>query len=224
MVSVYAFVSGPPPRRLPRGATGERLRVLACAGVLAVVGDVRAAVTPTIEGLRAHDRIMRRLVTRFPAVLPARFGSVVADEATLAATLGGRAEEIAAALTLVEGREQMTLRLYGPVASTPPRPDIGDSLGPGARYLSERMQARRASEEIPELAPLRPALAGLVRAERAERHGTPPLLASVYHLVERGSTDAYRAVVATSDGALGGVHVRVSGPWPPYAFAPDTAA
>src|SRR5262249_46736645 len=217
-------VGGAPHRRPPRGLAGLRLRTVASGGVLVVVADVDTVATPTVEALRSHDRIVRGLLTRFAAVLPARFGSVLADEPALAAALAGRGEEIAAGLALVEGREQMTLRLYGRAAAPTAPPPVREALGPGARYLRERMGALHAAEDVPELAPLRPALAGLVRAERAERHGTLPLLATVYHLVERGSTHTYRAAVAQGGPALAGVRARVSGPWPPYAFAPHTAA
>jgi len=62
-----------------------------------------------------------------------------------------------------------------------------------------------------------------VRGERRQRHERPPLLASVYHLVPRDGLDAYRAAL---DAATRKARVRVSssGPWPPYAFAPDALA
>jgi hypothetical protein len=67
------------------------------------------------------------------------------------------------------------------------------------------------------------ALAPLVRGERRERHERPPLLASVYHLVPRDGVDAYRTAVASA-AEEAGVRVTISGPWPPYAFAPDELA
>ena len=47
----------------------------------------------------------------------------------------------------------------------------------------------------------------------------PGLLASVYHLIDRGDAAAYHAVVDHAD--LGTVRVVATGPWPPYAFAPE---
>jgi hypothetical protein len=67
------------------------------------------------------------------------------------------------------------------------------------------------------------ALAPLVRGERWERHDRPPLLTSVYHLVARESLDRYRTAVAAAAESAG-VRVTSSGPWPPYAFAPDERA
>src|SRR5437588_580118 len=80
------------------------------------------------------------------------------------------------------GREQMTLRVLGdaPAAVETPRDHAGDeTLGPGARYLTARRAEWRRAREAPELTPLRPALAPVVRAERVTRHDAPPLLASV---------------------------------------------
>jgi hypothetical protein len=67
------------------------------------------------------------------------------------------------------------------------------------------------------------ALAPLVRGERRERHDRPPLIASVYHLVGRDSLEGYRTAVESAARAAG-VRVTSSGPWPPYAFAPDELA
>jgi len=76
-----------------------------------------------------------------------------------------------------------------------------------------------AAREAPELEPLRPWLEPLVRAERVTRHDTPPLIASVYHLIDRGAGAAYLAAVERV--ALAAARVVATGPWPPYAFAPE---
>ena len=98
------------------------------------------------------------------------------------------------------------------------------STGPGTRHLTGRMRAHRAAAEVPEMEPLRHALAALVVAERVERHRTPPLIATVYHLVERGSVRTYLAAVAAANRRLVDVRARATGPWAPYAFGPDAAS
>jgi hypothetical protein len=95
-----------------------------------------------------------------------------------------------------------------------------ETVGPGARYLEERRRHWRDKERLPELEPLRPRLDALVAAERVELRATPPLRASVYHLIERGRSAEYRDAVEGNLDLVAGVTVRVSGPWPPYAFAP----
>jgi hypothetical protein len=118
---------------------------------------------------------------------------------------------MAEALDLVAGREQMTLRVHGNLPDEPP------SGGPGTRYL----EARRRSRTLPELGPLRAALSGLIRAERIERHTEAGLLASVYHLIDRGTAPAWRQAVEST--RLDGMHVTFSGPWPAWSFAPELA-
>jgi hypothetical protein len=96
-----------------------------------------------------------------------------------------------------------------------PKASLPAGSGPGTRYLEERRQA----SQIPALGPLRSALSGVVRAERVERHGEPGLLASVYHLIDRGASDRYRELVEAS--ALDGLRVTLTGPWPAWSFAPE---
>jgi hypothetical protein len=62
-------------------------------------------------------------------------------------------------------------------------------------------------------------LSDLVRAEQLEPHGRPGLVASVYHLIDRGAAEAYRRRVQSAP--LEGVRVTVSGPWPAWSFAPE---
>ncbi|MBX3471553.1 MAG: GvpL/GvpF family gas vesicle protein [Planctomycetes bacterium] len=204
------------------GLAGEPLRLVAPAGLRAVVGALPGAPpAPTPAALREHDAAVRRLEGLAGAVLPARFGQVAADEAALAERIGPRVDALRRALDLVRGREQMTLRLFGPLEATgalPAADDPGDTgLGPGARYLARR----RAALGVPEAAGLLEALGARVRATRVERPaaGAGELLASVYHLVDRGAADGYRAQVEALAPGLAPRRVRVSGPWPAYAFA-----
>lgn len=214
---VYALVADPPRGDAGPGLEAETLRFVGVGGLLAAVGDMAAAPPVSAATLLAHDAVVRRLAAAVDAILPVRFGTLLADDAALAEAVDARAARLREALALVAGREQMTLRVFGepaPVADVRP----SEALAPGTRYLEARRRQAQRAAEVPELAPLRPHLAPLVRAERAERHGAPPLLASVYHLVDRGAAAAYRAAL---DAAPRSIRVVASGPWPPYAFAPQ---
>jgi hypothetical protein len=218
---LYALL-GTAPRRPGRG-----LRVLAVDGLRVAAREVEAeaAPRPTATALRGHDATVRRLARGVDAVLPFRFGTVVAGRDELRRLLAPRAAALREALALVAGREQMTVRVFGTprrrVSAARRRVSAGRRTGgPGARYLA----ARAREHAVPELDPIRPALAAFVRAERTERHRTPPLLASVYHLVDRRRGAAYRAALRRAVRGAAGVRLRVSGPWPPYAFAPEPSA
>ena len=69
------------------------------------------------------------------------------------------------------------------------------------------------------LAVLRRALGKLCIEERIEA-GSGGLLATAYHLIERGQESLYLSALEEARQAEG-LRVSASGPWAPYAFAPE---
>jgi hypothetical protein len=241
---LYAIVGRAPVASLGSGLADEPLTLVEAGDVVAVVGAMGGSLDPTADALRGHDAVVRRLAGLSEAIVPARFGTV-RDAPALAEWLATAAEGLGEALRLVTGREQMTLHVFdmggpdmaprlvseggdAPLALPRPQPSahLGEpearreTVGPGARYLAERRRHWRRKERLPELEPLRPWLDALVAAERVEPRATPPLRASVYHLIERGRSAEYRDAVESNLEVVAGVRLRVSGPWAPYAFAP----
>lgn len=245
---IYALLEGHglAPSDWGAGLAGEPLLLLSLpeARLRAVVGELDASPEPTAETLRAHDAVVRRVSEAVEAALPVRFGQTCASAGALDAAVAARAKAFAAALTQVRGCAQMTLRVFDPPGSAeqaapgarpePPPPDreppdrepsdrepSDRELGPGARYLAARRARASAAAELGVLAG---ALAPHVRAERVERSpragAGPGLLASVYHLVPRPALAAYRAAVDAGAASLSPRRLTLSGPWPPYAFAP----
>jgi hypothetical protein len=200
VIALYAIALGP--------AAAEGLRTLPCGELTLLVGD--APPDLSAEALRAHDSILRSIAEHNDPCLPARFGAAAQDEEALLREMTQRTPELLDALELVRGREQMTLRVQGPASQKLPAKG-----GPGRRWLEERRRTLR----IPELDPVRVALLGIERAERVERHEAPELLASVYHLIDRGMAPEYRAAVARTP--VEGLQIAVSGPWPAWSFAPE---
>ena len=228
---LYALLGTAPPPGRWRGLRGEPLRFVRVAGLVLATGPMSRAPGPSLSMLRRHDAVVRRLAGAVPAVLPARFGALVTDRAALAELIGPQAATLRRALAQVAGREQMTLRLYGSArrgeveaaTSCPSGRGFpsgrGLPAGPGTRYLTSRSAATLRAQ--PDLARLRRTLAGLVRAERIEPSQTPPLLGSVYHLVDRGQRRAYQRALRRVTCQLADLRVVPSGPWTPYAFAPE---
>jgi hypothetical protein len=215
------------------GIGDEPVRAVVLGPVAALVGEgIPSPPEPTADALRAWDRVVRRQAASTRALLPARFGSWFPNEQRLAEAIGERQRELQDALAEVSGREQMTLRVYeaaGPVDATAavrdetpdvaaPHAEAPTDAGPGTRYLEERRRKQELTRRLPALDALRTALAPFVRAERIEPHDAPPLLASVYHLIDRGQSDAYAEAAAAAP--LVGARLSLSGPWPAYAFAP----
>ena len=213
------------PRALGRrrGAVGEPLRAVAAGPLVAVVGEVTGAPPLDPATLRAHDATVRALAKSVEALLPVRFGTIAANEAQVAAMVAERGDALADALELVAGREQMTLRVFGEAherkAPALPRPRSG---GAGTRYLTARRAADHQARAVPEIAWLRPALRRFVKAERVERHRTPPLIATVHHLIARGEAPAYLTVIERATRRDRPVRVVASGPWPPWAFTDES--
>jgi hypothetical protein len=223
---LYALVGERLRGDLGRGLSRERLTTLPGRGFHVVVGRMAEAPAAAAAALQGHDAAVRRIAAKVDAILPMRFGSVAPDEDAAGRLFAPRAVELAGRLVHVRGHAQMTLRVYGPRRATRARPRAvvggeGTGLGPGARYLAGRRRLRSPAT-APELDPIRPLLVGLVADERVQRHLTPPLLASVYHLVPRDHGARYRARVARGARQLSPLRVTVSGPWPPYAFGADT--
>jgi hypothetical protein len=226
---LYAVLGAAPAGALGTGLAGEPLRLVECDGFVAAAGEMAEAPALAPDVLRGHDTVVRRLAANVDAVLPARFGATARDVGELRDQLARAGDALREALARVAGREQMILRVYAEAASRPrvreaPLDDAADPAGPGASYLRARARTQRTAGAIDELAPIRPVLDRLVVAERVERHDTPPLLASVYHLVRRGEATTYRESVERAGRDLEGVRLTVSGPWAPYAFAPETLA
>jgi hypothetical protein len=226
---VYAVAEIGDDAPLGDGLAGEPLEVMRAGAVSAVIGRVAGPPDVTGSSLRAHDAVVRRLADLSRALLPARFGSLAADDDTLRAALAERAAAYAASLERVRDREQMTVRVFAAGGSpaeavdgaAPPALETA-AAGPGARYLAARAQEGGAAG-VPGLVTLLGRMAPLVAGEIVERHSAAPLRATVYHLVERSSGERYREALREAAEAAPELRVVASGPWPPYAFAAGTA-
>ena len=212
-VYVFALVGRP-----GRAATiaGRRIAIIQAGGVFAAVeaeverGARRSELSEA--ALREQHAIVVALARRFDAVLPARFGAWV-DVQTLEQALTTNRARIHRALARVKDREQFSVRIFGD------REDIPVDLSSGAAYLRSRLAASRPPLSRAARS-LRRAVKPLVRAERIEP-GRGSIRLTIHHLVDRGRARAYRAAVRESVALARDEHVVVSGPWPPFAFAPD---
>jgi alkylated DNA nucleotide flippase Atl1 len=200
--------------------------VLRRGAIAAIVGD-GPAPRSTASTLRRHDRTLRELAARFPAILPARFGTALSEDELLF-ILSSRRASLARTLSSVHGRVQMTVRIVGaPGASSaasaesavghPFKGASDTGAASGRDYLMGKVRDAAAARNVPGFDPIRKAVARWIREERVDRRVG---VASVYHLIPRGSVEAYRRGIREAAHAAG-VPLVVSGPWPPYAFAGD---
>jgi hypothetical protein len=234
MIYVYGFLSRPSTAAPPSGVAGEPVQFLRRGPILVAAGEVPMAPAPDLPVLRRHDAVVRALAGPAAAVLPARFGSLCATDDDLGRWLEGRFSLLEEGLRLVEGCEQMTVRVFLPRSdgSGPAPGPVGDAEaagarldtggGPGTRYLSGK---RRVQAPLPaEIDSLRRSLRPMVRAERITTHDDPPLIATLHHLVPCNDGSEYRREVAAAAESVAPFRVVATGPWAPYAFAPEGLA
>ena len=210
-VYVYALSSPGLPRRL--SVLGHRLQCLAIGGIDAII-ERSWASGRSLEEIQFQHRLVGRLAARAPALLPARFGSVVTENA-LRSLVSERQGEIEEALRLVRNCEQMTVRVFGPAEdalATDPHPVSGTA------YLARRRE--RTHQRPPEVEIIRRELGSLTRAERTEP-GERGIRLVVYHLVARRQLSRYRRQASVLQRLLSPYAVTVTGPWPVFAFAPE---
>ena len=210
-VYVYGLSSPGLPRRL--SMLGRRLHCLDIGGIDAIIERSR---TPdrSLEDVQFQHRLVSRLTARTPSLLPARFGSVVSEDA-LRSLVSERHVEIEEALRLVRNCEQMTVRVFGPAAD---ERAIDPQSASGTAYLARRRE--RAHQRPPEAEIIRRELGSLVRAERAEA-GERGLRFVAYHLVARRQVSRYSRRASVLQTLLTPYAVTVTGPWPVFAFAPE---
>jgi hypothetical protein len=195
------------------GADGEPLRALMVDALSVIVGERSSAPAVDRASLETQDRVVRELHRRAEALLPMRFGVTYPDEAAITRAIELQATSLTARLERVRGKEQMTLRVLRGISGASRASGASSaSGGSGLRYL----ESRRMPEEI------RPLLAGLQEFQRGsivERGRTAELIATVYHLIDRGTSDAYRRRAEHAATAHPELRVHISGPAPCYAFA-----
>lgn len=221
---VFALVDEMPTGKSATGLTGP-LSIRHVGSILAVV-ERRADVPPAEFGtLQRHQEVVSDLAARVPAILPVRFGTLL-DTDALEEVLGERQEDVADAFDLVRGRVQFSWRRRGA------RSGAGDARseargagidvlaakpGSGADYLR---RAAKAAKPAPPAAwrTIRSKLGPLIVTERYQPSSaaTPE---SLYHLVGRTETERYRLLA--NKLASSSPSVRVTGPFPPFAFAPE---
>jgi Gas vesicle synthesis protein GvpL/GvpF len=222
MIYVYGFLSARPPIAPPSGVSGEPVELRSLGPLVVATGELSEVPPAELDALRRHDAVVRALARPPAAILPARFGSICATDAELGAWVEPRLSLLQSTLRLVEGCEQMTVRIFAPRGT--PSPDAeseagSNDIGPGTRFLEGKRRSRTRFDT--EIAAVRRVVERLARAEVATEHEAAPLLLTLHHLVLSSQIDEYRQAVAGAAADLAPLRVATTGPWSPYAFAPE---
>jgi hypothetical protein len=205
------------PAGAPGKGLGGTLAVHKIPGGLAIV-ERRADVPPVEFGtLEKHQAVVSRLAERVPAILPVRFGTLLEAE-EIDEALEDRDEEIAEAFDVVRGRVQFTWRTSSRRKAEGGREGrqhkAADS---GTEYLQ---RAARAAKPAPPAAfrTLRSKVGPLIAGERYQL-ATPQLPAALYHLVDASAIERYQVIAEAVCHAA--PLLAMTGPFPPFAFAPE---
>lgn len=192
------------------------------------------------DAARAHDHVINALA-RSGATIPVGLATVFADDGNVRAMLDERRANLSAALSRLAGRTEWGVKAYADPTAAPPVAESDASgadtekEGAGTAFLKRKraqltrqqsaakVHAERAAHIHARLdrlsvssrlyAPQNPALTG--RREHMLLNGA--------YLVDDGCLDAFRSAVTFLDAEVRreGVHVELTGPWPPYSFTAE---
>lgn len=215
-----------PPATL-RGIDNLPVRAVDLGGLGAWVSDVAAPpVVASPERARSHDHVVRAALED-DTPLPARFGQIVATDRDLETAVASSREAIDAALRLVDGAIEMTVRMLIPRerGALPGEQEAtaGGRARTGRDYLERVAAIQREERNVLARAEvvrdrITGAVGGLARAESFAGVAAGSRLATLSHLVPRERVDAYRQALLALRREDPGLAFMVSGPWAPYSF------
>ena len=218
MIHVYAFaegLEGVPPLDGLDGAALERLRV----DDVDVVFSLRSAET-SADTLRrdavAHGAVVDALRMRAAAVVPVRFGELLADDVALTASLRERLPTIHRAFDRVRNCVEVAVRVLDRGDPVDDRPESGTAYMQ-MRAIAESRRRRSVDDLQRELRDL----ACDVRVER--RAGIERDQFAAAYLVASERIEELRGAVERFAASHEELAVVCTGPWAPFSFVEDAA-
>lgn len=198
------------------------LRLVVSATDAAVAELVEADPERAIEAVRRHDEVLTRLARTLP-VLPARFGTVLPDDAAAGALAADADGRLRTALGQVAGADEWVVR----VDAVAPDPASGRGAGesgpddqerPGHAFFARKRAAAEARvatrrDAAATAAELHLRLGEVARASRPLDPREPETVARHAYLVDRTRADDFLEAVRMLGGAA-----EVQGPLPAYHF------
>jgi hypothetical protein len=226
---LYAIIDQPEaPVPAEPGLEGTFLFTLTYQDIAAVASCLtRAEVPPTEDNLWRHEAVVEALMAD-RAVLPVRFGTLLADDAAVQAMLTAHYADFVTSLERVRGRVELSLRVLWN-DRRPPTTDRRKHLGgqrsavSGRSYLLARLEEerqRRAWRQRAETlaGELHTPLAHLAVESTRQVLLTPRLLLTAAYLVERDQVAAFKQEVEALSAAYPALRFLCTGPWPAYNF------
>ena len=205
---VYAFAEADADGIDGVGLDQQPLMAIEDDGVALVASRHAGPPVPAAEALWRYEEVVERLMAR-QAILPARFGSVLADEDEARSVLRTRREELLRGIDRVRGAVELGIRATWSEAPAPPAAHSGTEYMLG--QLDVHRRAGRAAEVV---APL----AALARDSTVKVLPRPSIPLMAAYLVDRDRTEEFVARAAELDADFEDGQLLCTGPWPPYSF------
>ena len=232
---VYGITAGSHPS-LPEGMDGvgdpaRPVRVIQESGLAAVVSDAPEGLRPKRKDLLAHQHVLAEVGAGAP-VLPMRFGSIAADDATVAGVLAERADHYKERLDALAGRVEYNVKasheeeavLHRVMSENPEVRALTEAnrQAGGGGYqqklrLGEMVVAAVKSREAEDAAELQHALEPVADAVSPGPESSG-WLANLSFLVARETAEVFLTAVEQVRKSHPHLDVRVNGPLPPYSF------
>ena len=211
MLYVYAITEPIDAIPMRVGIEGAPVRVVAGAGLMAVVTDCKGPdIVAADDALWLHESVVEQLMSE-AAVLPLRFGStLVADDEAARQMLRDGRDEYVAALQRVRDAVEVSVRVTWPSGVDPDDPS-------GTAHLINRLERTRSAMALGE--EMDAALSEMARASTRQFATSPAIALTSAYLVDRDRLDEFRERVDRLGGELERATVVCTGPWPPYSFA-----
>jgi Gas vesicle synthesis protein GvpL/GvpF len=198
------------------------LRAVSGNSVAALASPWVGARTASEAELLDHHRTIQAVFERVPC-LPARFGSVFADEEAIRARLSEREADFASQLARLGHRCELAITCAWRDDDAVPRVVLAPAAT-GRAYLEQGLQrtrgGRRRESRAEEIVAH---LLGELAVEPAFiRHRTcprPAVAVSMSALVTRDEIDEITSRLERVGAQLPDVTIVVQGPWAPYTFA-----
>jgi hypothetical protein len=222
LIYVYALVEDPPAPAIGlRGIGGHPVRTVSAGGVAAVYSGHGPAGADAAN-LWAHQEVVSALLGE-RGVVPARFGTTVADLDELTALLAAEGRRYVPVLQRLRDRVELALRAGYPPAAGAAAPAAGVAAAPGPAGLSPGRVYLRSRRLPPPPAGIDQLHARLASRSHASTWAPTGGGMGASYLVGRREVDWYRCEVEDARRRDPRLRATLTGPWPPYSFAEPVA-
>ncbi|HEX8974994.1 MAG TPA: GvpL/GvpF family gas vesicle protein [Solirubrobacteraceae bacterium] len=198
------------------GVAGAAVSRIGAAGLVALASEHAVKPELTEEALWSFERVLESVMEAH-AVLPVRFGALLADAGEVARMLELRRAEFVPKLERVRGAVELSVRGIWSEAPEPAETrHAATGATSGTDYMRARLAPQRRAHELAERVHAQLDDRARASTHRILTHASVPLSAAF--LVDRGTEAEFARAVDSLAAELAGTELVCTGPWPAYSF------